>query len=161
MAIFSINSSSEITDDPSPMEEETKMARYKRYDYDQIKLLPVSFHKQIQPGTFEFTLSYLIDNKVDMSVFEEFYCNDETGAPAYSPSILLRMKEEIDLDQGRAIYSKRIGTVEPVFANMRHVLRLNRFTLRGKIKVNIQWKLFSIVHNMLKIHRFGLIFDNG
>jgi len=64
-----------------------------------------------------------------------------------------RMKAKIDSDQGRAVYSKRIGTVEPVFANLRHILKLDRFTLRGKTKVNIQWKLFSIVHNMLKIHR--------
>jgi hypothetical protein len=72
-----------------------------------------------------------------------------------------RMKEKIDSDQGRAIYSKRIGTVEPVFANIRHILKLNRFTMRGKRKVNTQWKLFSIVHNLIKIHRFGLAFDSG
>ena len=61
-----------------------------------------------------------------------------------------RMKNKIDSDQGRATYSKRIGTVEPVFANIRHVLKLNRFTLRGKEKVNAQWNLFAILHNMLK-----------
>ena len=43
-------------------------------------------------------------------------------------------------EQGRAIYSKRIGTVEPVFANIRHALGLYRFTLRAKTKVDIQFK---------------------
>jgi hypothetical protein len=71
------------------------------------------------------------------------------------------MIKKIDSEQGRAIYSKRIGTVEPVFGNIRHTLKLNRFTMRGKRKVNTQWKLFSIVHNMLKIHRFGPAFDSG
>jgi hypothetical protein len=66
-----------------------------------------------------------------------------------------KMKQKIDSDRGRMIYSGRIGTVEPVFANLRHAIGLNRFTLRGDQKVNIQWKLFSIVHNLLKIHRFG------
>jgi transposase len=66
-----------------------------------------------------------------------------------------KMKQKIDSDHGRMIYSERIGTVEPVFAHMRHAIGLNRFTLRGDQKVNIQWKLFSIVHNMLKIHRYG------
>jgi len=66
-----------------------------------------------------------------------------------------KMKQKIDSDRGRLIYSKRIGTVEPVFANLRHALGLNRFTLRGKRKVNIQWKLYCIVHNLLKVHRFG------
>jgi hypothetical protein len=72
-----------------------------------------------------------------------------------------RMKEKIDSEEGRAIYSKRLGTVEPVFGNIRHTLKLNRFTMRGKRKVNTQWKLYSIVHNMLKIHRFGPAFDTG
>ena len=66
-----------------------------------------------------------------------------------------KMKNKIDSTMGRFIYSKRIGTVEPVFANIRHVLGLNRFTLRGTAKVNIQWKLYSIVHNLLKVHRYG------
>ena len=66
-----------------------------------------------------------------------------------------KMKQKIDSDRGRMIYSERIGTVEPVFANLRHAVGLNRFTLRGDQKVNIQWKLFSIVHNLFKIHRFG------
>jgi hypothetical protein len=65
------------------------------------------------------------------------------------------MKHKIDSDHGRMIYSERIGTVEPVFAHIGHAIGLNRFTLRGDQKVNIQWKLFSIVHNLLKIHRFG------
>ena len=66
-----------------------------------------------------------------------------------------KMKQKIDSERGRLIYSRRIGTVEPVFANLRHAIGLDRFNLRGDPKVNIQWKLFSIVHNLLKIHRFG------
>jgi len=69
-----------------------------------------------------------------------------------------KMKYKIDSTLGRFIYSKRIGTVEPVFANMRHAIGLDRFSLRGKKKVNIQWKLFCIVHNLLKIHRYGIEF---
>lgn len=67
------------------------MARYKSYSYDQAKLLPVSFSRQILPGSFEHTLNYLIDNELDLSVFEACYRNDETGAPAYDPAILLKI----------------------------------------------------------------------
>jgi transposase len=67
------------------------MARYKDYCYSQTKLIPVSFSEQILPGTFEYTLNYLIDNEVDLSIFEARYCNDETGAPAYDPAILLKI----------------------------------------------------------------------
>jgi len=41
------------------------MARYKDYDYNQDKLLPVNFSEQILPGSFEYTLNYLVDNELD------------------------------------------------------------------------------------------------
>lgn len=69
---------------------------------------------------------------------------------------LVRMKEKIDSALGRAIYSHRLGIVEPVFANIREMLGLQRFTLRGKTKVNAQWQLMTMLHNLLKIHRYGL-----
>ncbi len=67
------------------------MARFKPYDYGQMKLLPVSFQEQILPGSFEHTLNHLIDHEIDLKVFEHHYRNDETGAPAYDPAILLKV----------------------------------------------------------------------
>jgi len=67
------------------------MARYKEYDYRQGKFLPISFDKQILPGTFEYTLNYLIDHELDLSLFDARYSNDDTGAPAYDPAILLKI----------------------------------------------------------------------
>src|SRR6266540_1971130 len=67
------------------------MARYKDYDYSQMKMLPVSFAAQILAGTFEHTLNRLVDEEFDLSVFEARYRNDETGAPAYDPAILLKV----------------------------------------------------------------------
>lgn len=67
------------------------MARYKEYSYEQTKLIPLSFQHQILPGTFEYTLNCLIDNEFDLSPFEERYHNDEMGAPAYDPAVLLKI----------------------------------------------------------------------
>jgi len=67
------------------------MARYEHYDHAQMKLLPISFDRQILPGTFEHTLNYLIDEKIDLAVFEARYHNDDGGAPAYDPAILLKI----------------------------------------------------------------------
>lgn len=67
------------------------MARYKEYDYSQGKFIPIHFDRQILPGIFEYTLHYLIDNEIDLSVFDLRYRNDETGAPAYDPAILLKV----------------------------------------------------------------------
>jgi hypothetical protein len=66
-----------------------------------------------------------------------------------------KMKKKIDTPQGRSRYSRRLGIVEPVFANICSTLGLRRFSLRGKRKVDTQWKLYCIVHNLLKIHRYG------
>lgn len=67
------------------------MARYKSYSYAQGKFIPVHFEKQIIPGTFEYSLNYLIDHKLDLSIFDERYRNEETGASAYDPRILLKI----------------------------------------------------------------------
>ena len=67
------------------------MARYREYCYEQSLMLPVRLADQLQPGTFEYTVNYLVDNEIDLSVFESNYNNDETGAPAYDPAILLKI----------------------------------------------------------------------
>ncbi|HFE37863.1 MAG TPA: transposase [Gammaproteobacteria bacterium] len=51
----------------------------------------MSFQKQILPGTFEYTLSYLIDNELDLSVFDARYRDAETGAPAFDSAVLLKI----------------------------------------------------------------------
>ena len=78
--------------------------------------------------------------------------------------ILLREEErnyskemiaKIDTERGRKLYPHRIAIVEPVFANIRTNKRLDCFTLRGKVKVNNQWLLYCMVHNLEKIVHFG------
>ncbi len=65
------------------------------------------------------------------------------------------MLEKVDSDKGRKIYPQRMAIVEPVFANIRTHKRMDRFTLRGKIKVNIQWMLYCMVHNIEKIMNYA------
>jgi transposase len=65
-----------------------------------------------------------------------------------------RMRERIDSPQGRAQYGERFATVEPVFGNVRYNKRLDRFTLRGRTKVDGQWKLFALVHNIEKLMNY-------
>ncbi len=55
----------------------------------------------------------------------------------------------------RQIYRRRLAIVEPVFANLRSNKQLNRFTYRGGVKVNIQWLLYCLVHNLEKIAHRG------
>ena len=66
-----------------------------------------------------------------------------------------RMKQAIDSDRGRKLYGRRLAIVEPVFANLRHNKRLDRFTLRTQPKVNTQWNLYCLVHNIEKLAHHG------
>jgi len=67
------------------------MARYKETEKDQGLFLTVNLSEQIVPGTYEYTLSRLIDNKLDLRIFDRKYTNDETGAAAIEPGILLKI----------------------------------------------------------------------
>jgi len=67
------------------------MAKYKHYDYSQSVLLPVSLEEQLMPGTLEFAIHTLVETRMDMSIFDERYKNDETGRLAYDPKILLKV----------------------------------------------------------------------
>ena len=69
-----------------------------------------------------------------------------------------QMVKKIETEEGRRIYPQRLAIAEPVFANIRINKRLDRFTLRGKIKVNIQWLMYCLVHNIEKILNYGMAY---
>ena len=67
------------------------MAKSISYDYNQSTLVVINFHDQIQTGTFEYALHHLVDNKLDLTLFEQVYKNDDNGRPAYDPALLLKI----------------------------------------------------------------------
>jgi len=67
------------------------MAKYKSYDYSQGVLIPVSLEEQLMPGTIEFAIHTLVETRVNTSIFDSRYGNDETGRLAYDPKILLKV----------------------------------------------------------------------
>lgn len=65
------------------------------------------------------------------------------------------MRARIDSDKGKQIYSLRMSVVEPVFGNIGTNKKLNRFSLRGKTKVQSQWRMYCLVHNIEKLKNYG------
>ena len=65
------------------------------------------------------------------------------------------MKQRVDSNKGKWIYSHRMSVVEPVFGNIGTNKRLNRFSLRGKQKVQGQWQLYCLIHNLEKLKNYG------
>jgi transposase len=67
------------------------MPNFIPYDYNQDLMIVINFQDQLQPGTFEHAINYLVENKLDLSVYFSAYKNDDNGRPAYDPAILLKI----------------------------------------------------------------------
>ena len=80
------------------------MAKNKPYTYAQDMLIPVSLQEQIMPGSLEYAICTLVDERMDMSLFDEKYYNDEKGRLAYDPRILLKV---VLLGYSRGLISSR------------------------------------------------------
>lgn len=53
------------------------MARYKRYNYDQLMMVPVSLEDQLVPGTLEYAIHHIVEDRLDLSFFDDRYCNEK------------------------------------------------------------------------------------
>ena len=80
------------------------MAKYKPLNENQMVMLPISLQDQLVPGTLEHTINELVEKHLDLSVFDARYNNDETGAAAIHPKILLKV---ILLAYARGMISSR------------------------------------------------------
>ena len=69
------------------------MAKYIETEASQGQgiFLSINLEEQLIPGTFEYMLDKLIGNQIDISVFDKNYKNDDTGAPAIHPRILIKL----------------------------------------------------------------------
>lgn len=67
------------------------------------------------------------------------------------------MKKRVDSHKGKLIYSHRMSVVEPVFGNIGTNKGLRRFSLRGQGKVQGQWQLYCLVHNIEKLGHYGQV----
>ncbi len=66
------------------------IARYKLIDTSP-RFIAVDLERQLQPGTFEHALNYLVDHQIDLSRFDARYKNDLTVASAYPSALLLKV----------------------------------------------------------------------
>lgn len=80
------------------------MPRFKPYDYSQLQMVPVSLDDQLMPGTLEYAIHYLVEQRLDTSIFDQRFANDDTGRLAYNPKVLLKV---ILLAYARGLLSSR------------------------------------------------------
>jgi transposase len=83
--------------------------------------------------------------------------HDFRPGPVKAPKVLkdprlVRMRDKLHTDAGRALYSRRKQTVEPVFGIIKQVMGFREFLLRGLQKVSAEWELVCLAYNVRRVH---------
>jgi hypothetical protein len=64
-----------------------------------------------------------------------------------------KMTEKVKSEKGRALYARRKVIVEPVFGQIKEARGFRQFSVRGLEKVNGEWRMVCLTHNLLKVWR--------
>jgi transposase len=72
--------------------------------------------------------------------------------PGWSGGYYAFMRRVLSTEAGVALYRKRQGMIEPVFAHTKFNRHFERFRRRGKSAVRTEWRLITATHNLLKLH---------
>jgi transposase len=73
--------------------------------------------------------------------------------PGWDGGLYTRMRELLATDRGGALYAKRQGMIEPIFADTKFNRRIDRFQRRGRSACRSEWRLITATHNLLKLYR--------
>ena len=71
------------------------------------------------------------------------------------------MRTVLAQEPGRGLYNRRSVMIEPVFADEKHNLKIDRFQRRGRAAERSEWRLINATHNLLKLHRHRLAAATG
>jgi hypothetical protein len=66
------------------------------------------------------------------------------------------MRQKLRSPEGRAVYKMRKAVVEPVFGQIKECRGFRRFLFRGLKKVEAEWQIICLTHNLLKLFRAGV-----
>jgi hypothetical protein len=79
--------------------------------------------------------------------------NRKDTRPGWDGGAYAFMRHVLETDLGGALYRKRQGMIEPVFANTKFNRRIDRFQRRGRSAARSEWRLITATHNLLKLHK--------
>jgi hypothetical protein len=72
--------------------------------------------------------------------------------PGWENGLYEIMRRKLSTDRGRTLYAQRKITVEPVYGQIKHNRRVDRFMRRGRSAAQSEWRLVAATHNILKLH---------
>jgi transposase len=80
---------------------------------------------------------------------------DAPAPPPADGTVRGAMRAKLQTATGHATYALRKAIVEPVFGQIKGVRGFRRFSFRGLAKVQAEWLLICLTHNLLKLFRAG------
>ena len=107
----------------------------------------------------EANLKYLEKKRIEgfVAVDRESYRDREQLCPhrplPNAATRVDRMRRKLQTKKGAAIYATRKAIVEPVFGQIKQARGFRQFLLRGLKKVQGEWAILCLTHNILKLHR--------
>jgi transposase len=107
----------------------------------------------------EANLKYLEKRKIegfiatDKESYRDWQQRGPRGPLPKGATRVDRMRRKLQTKRGAAIYSKRKTIVEPVFGQIKQARGFRQFLLRGLEKVQGEWAMVCLTHNILKLHR--------
>ena len=75
----------------------------------------------------------------------------------WEDGVYQQMRDKLSTARGRELYAQRKITIEPVFGQIKHNRRIDRFMRRGRSAALSEWRLITATHNLLKIHNHPTI----
>jgi hypothetical protein len=107
----------------------------------------------------EANLKYLEKNKIagfiatDRESYRDRQQSGPRGPLPEGATRVDRMRRKLQTQVGAAIYARRKTVVEPVFGQIKQARGFRQFLLRGLEKVQGEWAVICLTHNILKLHR--------
>ena len=107
----------------------------------------------------EVNLQYLEKKKIAgfIATDRESYRDRQQGCPRgplpKGATRVDRMRRKLQTKVGAAIYATRKTVAEPVFGQIKQARGFRQFLLRGLRKVQGEWAMICLTHNILKVHR--------
>jgi hypothetical protein len=93
---------------------------------------------------------------VDLYVPPDRQKHGEAPAPpADDGTVRSAMRAKLQTAAGHAVYALRKAIVEPVFGQIKEARGFRRFSFRGFAKVQAEWQVICLTHNLLKLFRAG------
>jgi transposase len=110
-------------------------------------------NEEIQAVTERGTDVYVPDSNMAQELNGGPSADRTAGCIAHYGELVSRMRAKLRTPEGRAIYQKRKGLVEPVFGTIKEQRQGRRFRLRGLKNVAVEFCLMTLAYNLTRLHQ--------